>query len=355
MENAFSLIRLTSVSADSAEYRQNLDDQLVCPECYEQVFKKQMWVPSQHATTHFFSHYAGKFNSCSLRTPNDNIALDKSDSLARLQKLREFNQRFRSEIIKAFKNIIGKSLTKPVTETLDFAQRISDEMLKVGDISKLSKKLIVLLSEPITDSIDESLEDLEEDLCPIYWHLTTPHGESNLYFVTATAILLAYHSESYHLEELLSKKFLKRTSYLDETLLGNSVLLLAHYINWSGSLKPVTNFVKEHDFPLRAKEEPSLSRNTLNAKVKRDDSKKEHIQYCSACNNPFISKGDKNCSYCAWKARTTPSSTDRPLYPNLYQQKSWLESQPWDEDNLRAHEDFKKQNQSTSSEEVDDQ
>ena len=38
MEYAFSLIHRINVLANSVVYRQNLDDQLVCPECYEQVF-----------------------------------------------------------------------------------------------------------------------------------------------------------------------------------------------------------------------------------------------------------------------------------------------------------------------------
>ena len=200
MENAFSLLRQVNVLANSADYRQNLDDQLVCPECFEQVFKKEMWVSSKFAKTHFFSHYAGKFEDCSLRTPNEHNELNKSDSQARLQRLSEFNQQFRSEILRGFSKIVGKSIARPMTDTLDFAERIATEKLKSGEIVRLSQKLIETLADPITSSVDESLDDLEEALCPLYWHLTTPYGENNLYFVTAITLLLAYHEESPHLE-----------------------------------------------------------------------------------------------------------------------------------------------------------
>ena len=333
MEHAFSLLRQVNVSADSAHYRQNLDDQLVCPECFEQVFKKEMWVPSQLAKTHFFSHYAGKFDGCSLRTPNENTELNKSDSLARLQRLSEFNQRFRSEILNRFSKIVGKSIVSSLSSTLDFAERIAIEKLKSGEIARLSQKLITTLSDPITSSVDESLEDLEEAICPVYWHLTTPYGENNLYFVTAITLLLAYHDKSYHLEELLDKKFLKRTSNLEGVLLGNSILLLAHYINWKGSLKSINNFLASLDISVRPEEKASVSRNVLNSKLKRSGSKQEHIQYCSICNNPFISKEEKNCSSCASRARSNKSVE----YTHYFEKKSWLSSQPWDEKNLQQH------------------
>jgi len=334
MENAFSLLRQANVFADSAEYRQNLDDQLVCPECFEQVFKKEMWVPSQLATTHFFSHYAGKFDSCSLRTPNENTELNKSDSQARLQRLSEFNQRFRSEILKGYSKIVGKSIASSMTDTLEFAERIATEKLKSGEIARLSQKLIETLADPITSSIDESLEDLEEAICPVYWHLTTSYGENNLYFVTTITLLLAYHEESPHLEELLDKKFLKRTTNLDRVLLGNSILLLAQYINWKGSLKSINSFLGELDKSVKPAKVVPPSRNTLNAKLKRSNSKQEHIQYCSFCKNPFISKGEKNCSSCAWRARSSKPSEST----HYFEKKSWLSSQSWDEKNLQQHQ-----------------
>lgn len=355
MENAFSLLRQANVLADSAEYRQNLDDQLVCPECFEQVFKKEMWVPSQLATTHFFSHYAGKFDGCSLRTPNENSELNKSDSQARLQRLSEFNQRFRSEILKGFSKIVGKSVASSMTDTLEFAERIATEKLKSGEIARLSQKLLETLADPITSSVDESLEDLEEALCPLYWHLTTSYGENNLYFVTAITLLLSYHEESPHLEELLDKKFLKRITNLDGVLLGNSVLLLAHYINWKGSLKRINSFLGELDKSIKPAKVVPISRNVLNAKLERSNSKQEQIQYCSVCKNPFISKGDKNCSSCAWRARSS-----KPTESTHYLEKqSWLSSQPWDEKNLQQHksssvsnEVSKKFNESNSSKKI---
>ena len=333
MENAFSLLRQVKVFADSADYRQNLDDQLVCPECFEQVFKKEMWVPSKFATTHFFSHYAGQFDGCSLRTLNENTEGNKSDSQARLQRLSEFNQRFRSEILKGFSKVVGKSTASHLTETLEFAERIASEKLKSGEIVRLSQKLIKTLSDPITSSVDESLDDLEEALCPLYWHLTTPYGKNNLYFVTVITLLIAYHEETPHIEELLDKKFLKRTTNIDGLLLGNSVLLLAHYINWKGSLKSIYSFLGNLDTSVKPVKVLAPSRYVLNAKLKRSNSKQEHIQYCSVCKNPFISKGDKNCSFCAWSARSI-QPTESTHY---FEKKSWLSSQPWDEKNLQQH------------------
>jgi hypothetical protein len=333
MEIAYSLIHRVNISANSVGYRQNLDDQLVCPECYEQVFKKEMWVPSQLTKTHFFSHYAGKFDGCSLRTPNENNELNKSDSLARLQRLSEFNQKFRDEILNGFRKIVGKSKSNSMNDTFEFAKRIAIEKLKSGEISRLSKILITSLADPITSTIDESLENLEEAICPIYWHLTTPYGENNLYFVTTITLLLAYHEESTYLEKLLDKKFIKSTSNLEKVLLGNSVLLLAHYIKWEKSLKSVNNYLANLDKDIKPHNERLLNRNILNAKLKRDNSKQEHIQYCSVCKNPFISKGDKICSSCAWKSRAIKPTE----YVHHFEKKSWLSSQPWDENNIQQH------------------
>jgi hypothetical protein len=333
MEYAFSLIHRINILANSVVYRQNLDDQLVCPECYEQVFKKEMWVPSQLSKTHFFSHYAGKFDGCSLRTPNENTELNKSDSLARLQRLSEFNQKFRDEVLNGFRKIVGKSKANSMNDTFEFAERIAIEKLKSGEISRISKILITSLADPITSTIDESLESLEEALCPIYWHLTTPYGENNLYFIATITLLLAYHEESPYLEKLLDKKFIKRTSNLDKVLLGNSVLLLSHYIKWEKSLKSVTNYLANLDKSIKPNKEKLPNRNVLNAKLKRDNSKQEHIQYCSVCKNPFNSKGDKICSSCSWKSRSIKPTE----YVHHFEKKSWLSSQPWDENNVQQH------------------
>ena len=335
MEQAFSLLNQISIAAESADYRQNLDEQLVCPECFEQVFKKQMWVPSQNVTTHFFSHYAGRFEACSLRTPNENLELNKSDSQARLQKLTAFNQQFRSEILGGFTKIIGKNLSRSLKDTLDFAERIAVEKINYGEIKKISQKLLHSLSTPITNTIDESLTELEEALCPLYWHLTTRYGENNLYFVTTVTLLLAYHKESHYLEKLLDKNFLKRTANLDMILLGNSILLLSQYIKWTGSLKKINNFINDLNISIKAEKKTPLNRNVINAKLKISKAKDEHVKYCSICKNPFLSKGDNDCSYCKWKVR---ESTFKPTQdPLSLKRNSLLSSLPWDEENLQMH------------------
>ncbi|MBU3598558.1 hypothetical protein [Polynucleobacter bastaniensis] len=338
MEYAYSLLNRKNVYADSAQYRQNLDDQLVCPEYFEQVFKKEMWVPSQHSTTHFFSHCAGKFDSCDLRTPSENNEAGKGDSLARLQKMSEFNQHFRNEITRSFEKVLGRSLANSMSDTLEFAARISIEKLKIGNIDKLSEKLLVALSGPINLSIDESLEDLEEAICPIYGHLSTTYGENNLYFVTVMSLLLSYHQESQHLETLLDKKFLKHATNSNELILGNAVLLLAHYLSWNKSLGKVQDFIKEFSLPVRV-ELKKKQRNTLNS-IKNEVSQpsRDYIQYCSFCKNPFINNGTKTCSgYCASKASSKTNKPVSSLSKNNREYESWLSSQPWDEDNLHMH------------------
>lgn len=338
MEYAYSLLNRKNIYADSAQYRQNLDDQLVCPECFEQVFKKEMWVPSQHSTTHFFSHYAGTFDSCVLRTPSENNDVSKGDSLARLQKMSEFNQHFRNEITKSFEKILGRSLANSMAGTLEFATRISIEKLKIGDINKLSEKLLIALSDLINLSIDESLDDLEDAICPIYSHLSTSYGENNLYFVTAISLLLSYHQESQHLETLLDKKFLKRATNLNELMLGNAVLLLAHYLSWSKSLSKVKDFLREFNVPVELETNGNQRKPVSNTKNEIPKPAQEYIQYCSVCKNPFISRGSKICSgYCASKAASTANAMISEPSKNNFEYESWLLSQPWDEDNLSLH------------------
>jgi hypothetical protein len=243
----------------------------------------------------------------------------------------EFNQHFRNEIIKGFEKIIGKSAAKVMADAIEYAERISVEKLNVGEIKKLSDKLLTTLSDPINISIDESLEDLEDAICPIYKHLTTSYGENNLYFVTTISLLLSYHEDSQHLETLLDKKFLKQTSNLNEVMLGNAVLLLAHYVRWTKSLAKIEKFVAEFHLPV--KYEPAQNHRHNESKK----TKLEYIGYCSVCKNPFISKGSKTCSnYCANKAAAANLVISTPT-KNNFEYESWLSSQPWDEENLNSH------------------
>ena len=347
MEYAYSLLNRKNIYASSAQYRQNLDDQLVCPECFEQVFKKEMWVPSQHAKTHFFSHYTGRFDSCALRTPGEDADLNKGDSLARLQKISEFNKHFRAQITKGFEKILGKSSARSMKDALAFAERISIEKLNIGDLDKLSDKLLTTLSDPINLSIDESLEDLEDAICPIYRHLSTSYGKNNLYFITATSLLLSYHQESQHLETLLDKKFLKQADNLIELMLGNSVLLFAQYLNWSKPLDKVRNFIEEFTLPITQKIETKQSRTEEITKPVQ-----EYIEYCSVCKNPFLSKGTKICSsYCATKASSNINIAT--ISKNNLEYESWLLNQPWDQENVELHEANKKNISATPAKKID--
>lgn len=296
MEKAFSLIKHKLVPADYAEYRQNLDEQLVCPTCNEQVFKKKLWVVSKHSHTHFFSHYFGDQNSCEARTKGESNYENRRDHYAQLQRLEEFNKIFRENIASAFINIIGKKSSIKLSSALEYAERICTKEIESKELVKLESNLISSLDEPITSSINEGLEDLEEALLRIYWHLKMPHGQSNLRFITCISLLLSFHNENELLEDILDKKTLKSKSNLGSLLLGNAVLLLARspYVDWHGSTLPINNFINP---PLKKTE------SNKNTKVKRTTkSPKETAGYfaCIHCKkiHYFEFQKYKECNAC---------------------------------------------------------
>ena len=245
MEKAFSLIKHKLFTASSAEYRQNLDEQLVCPTCYEQVFKKKLWVASKESHTHFFSHYFGEQDSCEQRTKGENNYENSADHHTQLQRIEVFNKYFRDNIINALVKIIGKQASNRLSSALDYSERICIKEIENTGLEKLGEILIHALDDPITYSINEKLKELEEALLAIYWHLRSPHGQSNLRFITCVSLLLSFHREREHLEDILERKFLKSKSNLNSLLLGNAVLLLANseYVDWNGSTKPILDFI----------------------------------------------------------------------------------------------------------------
>jgi hypothetical protein len=263
MEKAFSLIKHKLISADSAQYRQNLEEQLVCPTCNEQVFKKKLWVLSRQSHTHFFSHYFGDQDSCDERTKGEGGYENSRDHNAQLQRLEAFNKCFRENITATFIEIVGKQSYNRLTSAVEYSERLCTKEIESKELEKLEANLISNLDEPITSSINENLGELEEALLRIYHHFKSPHGHSNLRFITCTSLLLSFHKDMEHLEDILDKKALKSKPNLSALLLGNAVLLLANseYVDWQGSTKPIISFLNP---TLKKKTEPKK-----NDKVKR--------------------------------------------------------------------------------------
>lgn len=281
MDSAFSLIKNKEISAKSAEYRQNLDEQMVCPACYEPVFKKKLWVASKNDKTHFFSHYAGDQETCPERTSGEGGYENGKDKYSQLQRLEIFNKFFRENILRAFKKIIGIQSFNRLESTLEFSERICVEKLNINELAKLERDLIDFLDQPLSSSIDSSLSGLEDALLPIYWHFKSNYGESNLRFITCIALLMTFYKENQHLENILEKKTLKNKHNLSPLLAGNAVLLLANssYIDWHGSTTPIKNFLKP---PIKRTE----SKKKTNTKVKR------------IAKSPKLTAGYFACIYC---------------------------------------------------------
>jgi hypothetical protein len=182
------------------------------------------------------------------------------------------------------------------SSALEFAGRICTDAIESKNLGALEINLINSLDEPITSSIDEKLEKLEEAILPIYWHLKSPHGQSNLRFITCTALLMSFHEENEHLENILEKRFLKSKPNLNALLLGNAVLLLGNseYVKWSGSTRPIINFLK-----------PPLKKEGIKKKVeakKKNKSPKESSGYfaCTHCEKVdfFEYNNYKECNAC---------------------------------------------------------
>jgi hypothetical protein len=280
MEKAFSLIKHKLVPADFAQYRQNLDEQLVCPTCNEQVFKKKLWVLSKQDHTHFFSHYFGDQDSCNERSKGEGGYENSRDHDAQLQRLEEFNKCFRENITSTLFKIVGKQSYKRLSSALEYSERLCTKKIENKELEKLTANLISSLDEPITSSINENLDDLEEALLRIYYHFKRPHGHSNLRFITCISLLLSFHKEIDHLEDILDKGTLKSKSNLSALMLGNAVLILANsnYVDWKGSIKPITSFL---DPKTKTKVAPKK-----NTKVKR------------VARSPKATSGYFACIYC---------------------------------------------------------
>lgn len=296
MDSAFSLIKNKEISAKSAEYRQNLDEQMVCPACYEPVFKKQLWVASKNDKTHFFSHYAGDQESCPERTSGEGGFENSKDKFAQLQRLEIFNKFFREHILCALKKIIGIQSFNRLESALEFSERICVEKLNINELLKLERDLIGFLDQPLSSSIDNSLGDLEDAVLPIYWHFKSNYGESNLRFITCIALLMTFYKENQHLENILEKKTLKNKRKLSPLIAGNAILLLANseYVAWSGSTKPISNFIASLD---------NYDDKTL--PVKKNNKVKEIKKYsgyfsCPSCKKRWWLDSHKNyeCYYC---------------------------------------------------------
>lgn len=311
MDTAYSLTNRSNLKAEGVRYRENLDNQLVCPECFEPVFKKELWVDSRQNTTHFFSHYAGKFDSCSLRTSDEGLQLSDFQNASQKQRLKIFNQEFRSRIKLGLKKTIK---SKRFEDAIEYAERVSESESKIKVVDSLAKKMINLLSDPIYVSISPKLEQLEKAILPLYHHLQSKYGYKNLKFLSCIALINISHDRSHIFEDMLK---LKRKSF-DQEFLGAGVLLLANYINWQSSLTAVEKFIANHksdSVPIASKGMNS-QKNIKTSKVLKLDSvnsKRKVMGYmecpkchtylylpssswclCSVCDEKFYSADAKN-------------------------------------------------------------
>ncbi len=267
MDTAYSLTNRSNLKAEGVRYRENLDNQLVCPECFEPVFKKELWVDSKQNTTHFFSHYAGKFDSCSLRTSDEGLQLSDFQNVSQKQRLKIFNQEFRSRIKLGLKKTIK---TKRFEDAIEYAERVSESESKIKVVDSLAKKMINLLSDPIYVSISPKLEQLEKAILPLYHHLQSKYGYKNLKFLSCIALINISCDQSHIFEDMLK---LKRKSF-DQEFLGAGVLLLANYINWHSSLTVVEKFIANHksdSVPIASKG-LNFQKNIKTSKVLKPDS-----------------------------------------------------------------------------------
>lgn len=304
MEKAYSFAKNKIISASSAEYRQNLDEQIVCPTCFEQVFKKKLWVLSKQSHTHFFSHYYGDQESCPDRTSGEDSFDNEREKKAQLQRLEIFNKYFRKYITEALAKIVHKKVLHSLSSAIEYAERLCVKDISNPILEKLELRLLKNLSEPITATINGNLESLEEALIPIYNHLNSQHGSKNLKFVTSIVLLQIFHKDRLHLEDILKNDVIKSKTELDKLLLGNSVLLLSNsiYVNYKKSLSSIHNFLTE--ISEREINNKNLSKkSTLKREVEKNNVENtESSQYfaCPQCNKKYYLRPYTylNCSSC---------------------------------------------------------
>lgn len=247
MKDALSLIKGTIVDADKVSYESFSKAQIVCPECYEQVFKKEMFVNSVKGNTHFFSHYPGIASDCTRRMATE-IANDISgETVKRAQALAEFNRVFRDHIKKASKKFLTSTQYFKYSNSFTDAENFSIPENSPRKLDYLKSLLLDALSQPINESIDESLDELEEKLLPIYWHLSTSYGENNLRFLTCVSLLCIFKSNSESLIDTINRVDLQSKNQLKEGLLGAAAILLSRYVNWNGSILKIEKFLKQFD------------------------------------------------------------------------------------------------------------
>lgn len=230
MKDAYSLVHCKNIFADSSEYKENAYEQLTCPECFEPVFKKEKWVPLKKSETHFFSHYPGDINSCSRRSQNEVISSDSKDANKRMQSLLAFNKEFRNRIKLASHSILSKKNLSKMDSAYEYAERVSTAEINLVDLKKISKKIKSLLELPIFETIDDSLGELEDEITPIYLHLTGNYGVSNMAYLSAIVLMCTYQNSHSNIEDMLLKRTLGNHKNLDSALLGYSTLLLAEYV-----------------------------------------------------------------------------------------------------------------------------
>lgn len=246
MRDALSLIKCKNIVADKVTYSAFDKAQLVCPECFEPVFKKELFVISWQDKTHFFSHYAGGAQECSRRTASENSSENISDGVKKDQALGVFNKEFRAQIKSASKKILSSNEYLRKNSQIIEAEKIAQQDICPETLTNLSEVLIDALSRPINETIDKSLTDLETYVTPIFNHLLTPYGEKNLRFLTAVSIICAYKSNMTNLDSLIEIADSIDEKSIKEKLLGLSAILLAYYLGRTKSIDSIEKYLKKY-------------------------------------------------------------------------------------------------------------
>jgi hypothetical protein len=247
MKDALSLIKCKNIVADKVTYSAFDKAQLVCPECFEPVFKKELFVISWQDKTHFFSHYAGRTQECSRRTASENSNESINDGIKKDQALELFNKEFRAQIKSASKKILSSNEYLRKNNQIIEAEKIAQQDICPETLTSLSEVMIDSLSRPINETIDKSLTNLEGYLIPIFNHLLTPYGEKNLRFLTAISIICAYKSKFTNLDTLIEMADSISEKRIKEKLLGLSTILLAYYLGQTKFIHFIEKYLKQYE------------------------------------------------------------------------------------------------------------
>jgi hypothetical protein len=334
MKDALSLLKTKIINAEDVDYENLSKAQLVCPECFEPVFKKEMYVRAWEENTHFFSHYTGPNRECSRRSPNEDANKYSGEGAKRAQALEEFN----SEFMRLVKNGAKKYLTSTqYFKSLDFFD--AAKKLDKNSLLEHSKEMLIeSLAEPINESIDPSLHKLECALLPIYNHFISSYGENNLRYLTYVSLICIFKGKEDSLENIIKKS--SSVKYLKQKLLGVSILILSNYLGWDKSIKKVEiylNNLSNNDLipvnSIYGLSRTSKELNTIHNYLARETPQHSvHYNICPLCGTQTFVRdpGDNYCRVCDANRQNnfskylTPDSQEKEILKEGYINRSTL-------------------------------